>query len=74
MSSWFASALFYAGWWIISSYFSAGSVRLNLPRLTVLVLSLSAFALLYALGILLPAVWSWLTAPPVPTGVKTTTT
>jgi len=46
LSEWGSGVLFYAGWWLVSSYLSARLMKLYLPRVRLIVLSLSAFALL----------------------------
>jgi len=49
LSEWVSGVLFYAGWWLVSSYLSAGFMKLALPRVRLLILSLSTFALLYVM-------------------------
>jgi hypothetical protein len=50
-SEWISGVFFYAGWWLISSFLSAGLMKLSMPRVRLIVLSLSTFALLYVAGV-----------------------
>ena len=52
LSNWVSGVFFYAGWWLISSYLSAKLLKVSLPPASLIILSLSTFALLYVAGVL----------------------
>jgi len=60
LTEWVSGVLFYAGWWLVSSYLSARLMKLQLPHVRLIVLSLSTFALLSVIAVFASVLATWI--------------